>query len=297
MKRLFLYIAMTAALGASVAATELPDEKDYDESVRLPVRKLHPEREFDKAMKKMHQEHEAKQKKEDEKRAEKERKQAEKAAKKAAKGGHDNRVIPPRPQQAQASTADKSLMRELLSKDYSLKQYVPKYEEPQPITWKDDPVRDDVHSLMSSVAGTRKGGATFYTPKGVSMANDANEVFFCFESDGSRATSRLHLRVQYYADDPLYYNDILFTIDGFDYKFHPSKPSRGKMGARMYWEQSEDALVSQHKDLVYALSHCHWVRMSLRGADGMNHVKMLSKAQLEAFTNTLELYRAMGGKF
>lgn len=288
---------MCAMACASVCASGMPDEKDYDESVRLPVRRLHPERDFDKAMKKMHQEHEAKQQEKERKEAEKERKQVEKAAKKAAKGGHDNRVIPPRPQQAQASAADKSLMKELLSKDYSIKKYEPLYEEPKPITWKDDPVNGDIHSLMAGVTGTRRGGATLYTPKGVSMANDANDVFFCFESDGTRATSRLHLRVQYYADDPLNYDDILFTIDGFNYSFRPSKPSRGKLGARMYWEQSEDALVTQHKDLVYALSHCHWARMSLKGADGMNHVKMLSKAQLDAFASTLELFRAMGGKF
>ena len=101
----------------------------------------------------------------------------------------------------------------------------------------------------------------------------------------------------FYADDPLNYNDITFTIDGFNYSFHPGKPARGKQGARMYWEQSEDALTAQDKDLVYALSHCHWARISLKGADGMNHVKMLTDKQLEAFAHTFELYRAMGGKF
>ncbi len=289
MNRLLLYMVLAATFSVGAVATPIPDEKDYDESVRLPVRRLHPERQFDQAMKEMHKKHEAKAQKEEEKRAKKE-------AKKAAKNAKGESRVVATVQQPQ-STADKSLMKELLSKDYSIKKYTPMYEEPKPITWKDDPVNSDVHSLLAGVDGTRKGGATLYTPKGISMANDANEVFFCFDSDGSRATSRLRLRVQYFADDPLYYSDIQFTIDGFNYSFHPSKPSRGKMGARMYWEQSEDVLNSQHKDLVYALSHCHWARMSLKGADGMNHVKMLTAAQLEAFTNTLELYRAMGGNF
>lgn len=300
MKRIYLYTAIAVATFALCSPSQATaDEKDYDESVRLPVRKLHPEREFDKMMKQMHQKHEAKNLEKERKEAEKERKQAEKDAKKMAKKGHDNRVIPPRVQQPQqqSSTVDKSLMKTLLSKDYSIKKYEPLYEVPKPITWKDDPVSNDVAGLKALLDGNRKGAATLYTPKGVSMTNEANEVFFCFESDGSRASSRLHLRVYYYADDPLNYSDIQFTIDGFNYDFHPKRPERGKLGARMYWEQSDDALSSQHKDLVYALSHCHWARMSLKGADGMNHVKMLTKAQLEAFASTLELYRAMGGTF
>ena len=291
--------AAVAAFGPCAMAT--PDEKDLDPSVRLPVRRLHPEREFDQQMKKMHQEHEAKEKereekaraKEEKERAKEEKRQAKEAAKK--KGKHDDRVIPPRPQQ-QSSTVDKSLMKELLSKDYSIKKY-DLYEEPKPITWKDDPVSRDIDGLKKHMASSRKGGATVFMPSGVSTANDANEVFFCFDGDGNKASSRLRLRVHYYADDPLNYTDIVFTIDGFEYKFHPNKPSRGKLGARMYWEQSEDVLTSGDKDLVYALSHCHWARMALRGSDGMNHVKMLTQAQLDSFARTLELYRAMGGGF
>ena len=299
MKKYFVYAIMLAAAATfGLDAHAVPDEKDLDPSVRLPVRRLHPEREFDKAMKQMHKDHEAKEQAREAKEQEKEAKRLEKEAKKEAKNKnkHDNRVIPPRPAQRQAAASvDKSLMKELLSKDYSLKKF-DIYEEPKPITWKDDPVSNDVNGLMSHVSSGRRNGNTFYTPKGVSLANDANDVFFCFESSGN-APGRLHLRVQYYADDPLNYNDITFTIDGFNYNFHPGKPARGKQGARMYWEQSEDALTAKDKDLVYALSHCHWARISLKGADGMNHVKMLTEKQLEAFAHTFELYRAMGGKF
>lgn len=271
-----------------------PDEKDYDESVRLPVRRLHPEREFDKAMKKMHQEHEAKAKAQEEKERAREEKERLKQEKK--KNKHDNRVIPARPQQQQASSADKSLMRELLSKDYSLKKY-DLYEEPKPITWKDDPINHDIASLMPFVTPMRSGGKNSYIPTGVSTANDANEVYFSFEASGNKATSPLRLCVNYYADDPLNYNDMVFMIDGFEYKFRAATPNRGKLGAHMYWERSSDALGSNDKDLVYALSHCHWARITLKGADGIDHVKMLSQGQLDAFTHSFELYRAMGGTF
>lgn len=289
MKKLLLYVIVATTLGMGVATATPPDEDDYDESVRLPVRRLHPEREFDKMMKKMHQEKSAKQQKEAEKKA---RKQAKKDAKKAAKAG-ERKVVATR--QQPASTTDKSLMRELLSKDYSIKKYELIYEEPKPITWKDDPIATNVKELLNNIKKIEQRAATLYVSQEVTMASDANEVYFCFEGNDTRANGGLHLRVSYFADDPLHYHDIVFTIDGFDYVFTPSHPMRGKQGSRMYWERSDDVMASEHKDLVYALSHCHWARMSLRGADGMNHVKMLTKVQLKAFTHTFELYRAMGG--
>ena len=49
------------------------------------------------------------------------------------------------------------------------------------------------------------------------------------------------------------------------------------------------------KDLLYALSHANWVRMSLVGADGTKHVKMLTEKQIQDFYSILQLYRLMGG--
>ncbi len=276
---------MAAMLVPAAGAVNVPDEDDLDESIRKPIRRVRAQYQFGEEMKKVRDEKVAKQKKEEEKKAKKEAKKKGKA--------DERRVVETR--QQPASTADKSLMMELLNKDYSLTKY--EFDEPKPITWHDDPVATDVAPLMASVKGARRGGATLYTPHEVTMQRDANEVFFAFEGDGTHATGPLSLCVYYYADDPLNYNDMVFTIDGFDYTFRAANPSRGKLGARMYWEQSNDALTAGDKDLVYALSHCHWARMSLKGADGINHVKMLTQAQLDAFAHTLELYRAMGGTF
>ena len=287
MRRHLLFAVLAAFIAsATVSAATVPDEEDYDESIRLPVRRLHPERANADWAKKMQKDMDKKKKKNEEKQRKEEEKQQQKNGEK--------KIVATR--QMPASTADKSLMQTLLSKDYSLKKFDIGYEEPKPITWKDDPVSTDVNALMAHVSSTARGGATLYAPKGVSLATNTNEVFFCFEKVGNTPRN-LRLRVQYYADDPLNYNNIQFTIDGFKYDFHPASPSRGKDGSRMYWELSDDALTASHKDLAYALSHCHWARISLMGDDGMNHVKMLSKQQLEAFARTFELYRALGGTF
>lgn len=247
----------------------------------------YPDNNFGQAMKKMHQKHEAKHQAVEEQRLKDERE---------GRVRHDNRVIPPRPQPQKMSDEDRKLMSELLNKDYSIKKY-DIYVEPQPITWKNDPINRDIKSLKKNVVSAKQGGVAMLIPKGVSTSNESNEVYFAFQANGDRAMSPLYLCINYFADDPLNYNDMVFLIDGFEYYFRAESPSRGKLGARMYWEQSCDELSTIDKDLVYALSHCHWARISLKGADGIDHVKLLNKKQLEDFTHSLELYRSMGGTF
>ena len=62
--------------------------------------------------------------------------------------------------------------------------------------------------------------------------------------------------------------------------------------------QSDDELKVADKDLVYALSHCqYWAQLKLHGDDGMNHVKLISKEQIEDFSRTVKLYLLRGGSF
>ena len=115
------------------------------------------------------------------------------------------------------------------------------------------------------------------------------------EGNGARVDP-LHLRVQYYADDPLQFNEILFTIDGFDYSYRALSPQRGKGAGRMIWEFSDQEVASSDRDLLYALSHANWVRMSLVGSDGTKHVKLLTETQIRDFYLVLQLFRLLGGR-
>ena len=129
------------------------------------------------------------------------------------------------------------------------------------------------------------------------MARDQNAVFFYFTAPSAAAPDALRLRIQYYADDPLNFRQAVFTIDGFDYTYVPEEtPRRGKVTARTYWECSDQPLTRAHRDLVYALTHARWVRLKLIGADGVNHVKLLTSDQLRALADALNLYRLLGGK-
>ena len=190
--------------------------------------------------------------------------------------------------QKEDSTVD-SLIQELLAKDYSLVQYTA--DERKRLVWIDDTVTETPGELLQYL----KSNSGRVMPRDVTTDSTENGIYFYFNERPDGTPENLRLRVQYYADDPLRFEKLHFIIDGFDYYFTPTNIQRGKGKGIMIWENSDDALTSQDKDLVYALTHCEWAKLKIIGADGMQHVKMISNSQFEDFYNTLQLYRLKGG--
>ena len=265
----FILIMLAACLLAGGAmpamANSRPDEEDYDESIRKPIRRLHPEREREKALKKWEQEQE--------------RKAAQK--RRSSVAATDD---PWQMSGTESAPDGKEQLYELLNKDYSLKQLVP--EGPKPLVWVDEPPTGSVGELLPFF--DNHDGC--FTPRGTTMSQSENAIYFYFIENGP-----LRLRVQYFADDPLNFNEMVFTIDGFEYRYRPDSTRRGRQGTRFYWETSDEPLSGGDRDLAYALAHCHWARVRLLGANGIDHVKMFTTAQLESFARTLQLYRLKGG--
>ncbi|MBR1551689.1 MAG: hypothetical protein IJ632_05145 [Muribaculaceae bacterium] len=265
----FVILAFTSAFLAlcstTGAAAMQPDEEDYDESIRKPIRRLHPEREREKAIKKWEEE------------------QARKAAAQQ-QGGVTTRSADPWGASDAAVPDGKETLYELLNKDYSLKQYVA--DGPKRLEWVDEPATGSMSGLLPHI--DKNDGR--YTPRGTSMKQSENAIYFYFVDNGP-----LRLRVQYFADDPLNFSEMVFTIDGFEYPYRPARTQRGRQGARFYWETSDEELGASDRDLVYALTHCHWARVKLLGANGIDHVKMFTTGQLEDFARLWQLYRLKGG--
>lgn len=196
---------------------------------------------------------------------------------------------------AQQSTVDKSFLQEILNKDYSIKEYD---FEPKRMVWKDDTINETQENLVPFFKAQPVRGYNSILPLNAVVDNLVNDVYLYFTDGPEGIPSALRLRIQYYADDPLNYNDMEFTIDGFDYKFHPTNIQRGHGEDIMIWENSDDELKVADKDLVYALSHCqYWAQVKLHGDDGMVHVKLISKEQIEDFKRTVQLYLLRGGTF
>ena len=116
MRRYLIYIMLAMFVGVSLPVMA-QNENDYDESIRMPVRRLHPEREREKARKKLQQELDAKNK------SQQSVEDWEDASQNSSKKKDTRRVVGTAP--AAKSTADKSALNALLNKDYSLVQYAP----------------------------------------------------------------------------------------------------------------------------------------------------------------------------
>ena len=119
----------------------------------------------------------------------------------------------------QQSSVDKSFLQEILNKDYSIKEYT--FDEPKRMEWKEDTITESQDNLVPFFKSTKVLGNKAIIPVKAVISNTENDVFLYFTEDEQGQPTALRLRVQYYADDPLNYTDMVFTVDGFDYKFHP----------------------------------------------------------------------------
>jgi len=307
MKRCALIALLIAcSFVAAMLATPIDDDRDYDESIRMPVRRLHPERERAKARAKLQKQMTQKadpnkdpwDTKDDpwgtvDLLPQQSLDTADVAAGEQFANKMKNTVMGRRlaGDNTSKTAADKAELERLLSKDYSIHEV--EAIGARRMTWQDDPIdatREELMPHFVVIDGE-------YLPVGIDKdSKRANAVYFYFDiSDG--VLQPLHLRVQYYADDPLNYDQLIFTIDGHDYTFFPENLQRGKLSDEMYWENSDDPLHTQDKDLVYALAHSHWVLFKLQGTDGIKHVFLLDDEQRSAFARTLALYRLIGGTF
>lgn len=288
LKKYCLLLLVALLVAPAVMASGVRDDDDKDPSIRPGIRRLHPERERAKAMKKLQEQ------------------MSRKADPNAdpwdtsdevwgtvdlppAASRDSNAVVGRRLKQHTSKTsAEQAALDSLLGGDYSLTEYG--YRR---MTWRDLPVTATLDQLMPSFTVDETGDC--YS-RYVSRDKLSNEVYFTFTMNEDSVPGPLRLHVQYCADDPLDFDQLIFTIDGFNYPFYPSDHEHGTLDGGLYWECSDDVLKPVHKDLVYALAHSNWVALKLMSTRGIHHVKMLTDGQRADFAHTLDLYRLLGGK-
>lgn len=282
MKRLTKYclLLLVALLMAPVAmASGVHDDDDKDPSIKPGIRRLHPERERAKAVKKLQEQ------------------MSRKAEPKADPWDTSDEVwgtVDLPPVTARDSNAVEG--RRLVPRTGQLQQAGDEslighgYRR---MTWQDLPVTATIDQLMPGFTVDEDGD---YYSRYVSRDKSSNEVYFVFNMQQDSVLGPLRLCVQYCDDEPLDVDQLLFTIDGFDYPFYPSNTQDGELEEGLYWALIDDELQPIHKDLVYALAHSHWVAIKLLTTRGINHVKMFTDGQRDDFAHTLELFRLMGGR-
>lgn len=265
---ILLAMLMAAPLGL---ANTTRDDDDKTQSQQREIRRLHPERERAKAMKKLREQ------------------MSRKAEPKADPWDTSDEVwgtVDLLPDAAKDSAAVVGRRLDVISDSPETADGVGQRR----MTWQDDPVTVSADDLMPYV--TLDGGDCL--SKYVSREKTSNEVYFAFAFQDS-VVGPLRLCVQYCGTSPLNFDQAIFHIDGFDYIFYPTEPLHGVTEQGQRWERSDDVLRPAYKDLVYALAHSHWVILKLVGDNGISHAKVLTDGQRDDFANLLSLYLLLGG--
>ena len=240
---LLLVILLAAPVGMASATR---DDDDKDPSIQRGIRRLHPERERAKAMKKLQEQ------------------MARKAEPKDDPWDTSDDLwgtvdLPPvalkdsaavegrRLKSRQLSTSktpeEQAALDSLLAIDYSLTEFG--YRR---MKWRDLPVTRTIDQLMPGFVLNEDGD---YVSKYVSFAPTSNEVYFAFAmAEGDSLPGPLRLCVRYCADDPLDFDQLIFSIDGYDYLFYPSDHHHSTLPDGLYCETSDDVLTASYKDLV-----------------------------------------------
>lgn len=266
-KWLIILMALLMAIPVGLASG-MPDDDNKDPSIRPGIRRLHPERERAKAIKKLQEQ------------------MSRKAEVKDDPWDTSDEVwgtvdLPP----VAVKDSGAVVGRRLTSPAEGLSSYR--------LVWRDEPMTETIEQLMPFMVMNEDG---LCRSKYVTADSLANEVYFAFDVDleVDSMPGPLRLCVSYCGDTPMDYDQLVFTVNGFDYTFYPLETRHGVAGGGLYWAASDDELHPAYRDLVYALAHGEWAMIKLQGG-GVSRVKVLNNGQLEDFANTLALYRLLGG--
>ena len=263
---LIILLAFLMAAPVGMAQT-VRDDDEKDPSIRPEIRRLHPERERAKAIKKLQEQ------------------MSQKADPNADPWDTSDDMwgtvdLPPNTARDSAAVEGRRLTGEI-GDDESGRRLV----------WRDEPVTvsmDQLMPFMDLVDGE-------YRSRYVDGDSVGNEAYFAFDWGEDSICGPLRLCLRYSGDSPCDYDQVTFTVDGYDYSFYPLEQRHGAING-VYWSASDDELNPAYRDLVYALTHGEWVMIKLQDSGGISRVKVLNEGQLEDFANTLALYRLLGGE-
>ena len=138
-------------------------------------------------------------------------------------------------------------------------------------------------------------GTTWYKPKDAPKYINQNGIYVYFgvREDGVNA---LRLRIQYTADEWLFFKKVNFSIDGNPYEYFPNDTETDHGGGSI-WEWSDEAIITtSNKELIKALASSKVAKMKFIGRQYYK-IKNITPKQVQSINRTIELYRAMGGEF
>lgn len=135
---------------------------------------------------------------------------------------------------------------------------------------------------------------TWYIPKSAPKYTNENGIYLYFYNS-DEGLGPLRFRIQYYADDWLFFNKVQFSIDGKAYEFVPLSTETDCGNGGMIWEWFDEAIATADEvTLIKALASAKSAKMKFIGRQYHN-IKQITPKQIEAIRRTVELYEAFGG--
>jgi hypothetical protein len=101
----------------------------------------------------------------------------------------------------------------------------------------------------------------WYQPKSSPLYTNANGIY-CYFSTENGVPNNLRFRLQYYADDWLFFKVVHFSIDGKAYEYIPMKTETDN-GDGYIWEWFDESLGETDRDLINALANAKGAKMKL----------------------------------
>lgn len=136
-------------------------------------------------------------------------------------------------------------------------------------------------------------GRIWYKPKTAPSVVWTNGIYLYFMVKDGKAQN-LRLKVQYYDDNWLFFENLYFSIDSNAYVYTPHDTKRDSGRGGMIWEWFDEQMHRDDKVLLEALSNAKNAKIKFVG-DKYYEIRTISTEQIESINNTLELYYLLGG--
>ena len=138
-------------------------------------------------------------------------------------------------------------------------------------------------------------GHFWVEPKTKPKYRNQNAFYLYFMKTKEGYPTNLRFVGQYTADDWLFIQSIKFNVDGYIWDYTPNEIKRDNN--TMIWEWFDDNVGSLNAGLVEAIAYAEKpIKVRLIGRQYYKE-KTISKKEIKSFLETIEYYKALGGKY
>ena len=137
-------------------------------------------------------------------------------------------------------------------------------------------------------------GYTWVQPKSRPIYRNQNGFYCYFQKSKDNEVSNLRFVGQYEGEDWLFINHVKFNIDGVVWDYTPNEINQDN--DTRIWEWFDDDVNSSNTSLIKAISNAKVVKVRFIGRQYHDERKM-SKNNIQSIRNTLDYYKALGGKY